>query len=227
MTGSDQARVAYELSLLTSLGEAVDTLLEAFFRHPDHLRHIVATVRLGKDIPWVLAACDGGTLDATGLVVGGAWNGKRWDFDAGFTLFTCERMPAGEFVEMAPGKGRVRVQGTLPGTGPLRPDMKALQAEIARATARWSRRADLVQEWLFETGACEYAAFPQTFVELRFAADCYRGLVIGGEKDREGRWDYGGIVTLFLPDGRIVDLDAAQADMVEELVYGRHADLSR
>ena len=227
MTGSDQARVAYELSLLTNLGEAVDTLLEAFFRHPDAPRHLVRTPRLGNDIPWVLVACDGDELSMTGLVVGGTWDGKGWDLAGSFTLFTCDGDAKGKFVEISGRAGRIRPQGTVPGVGPLRPDLIALQAELVGATFQWARRAGLVRQWTAGAAVSGDGVFPQTFVELRFGADCYRGLVIGGEKDREDRWDYSGVVTLLLPDGRIVDLDAAQADMVEELVHGGHADLSR
>lgn len=227
MTSSDKDRVAYELSLLTSLGEEVDTLLEAFFRHPDAPRYLARTPRLGNDIPWVLVACDGDVSNATGLVVAGTWDGKGWDLDGGFTLFTCGGEARGEFLEVAGWAGRIRRLGTVPGAGPLRPDLIALQGELAEATFHWARRAGLVREWAAGASVRGDSAFPQTFVEMRFGPDCYRGLVIAGDRDRNDRWDYDRVVTLLLPGGATVDLDAAQADMVEELVDGGHADSSR
>ncbi|MBO1326212.1 hypothetical protein K2X14_14525 [Acetobacter sp. TBRC 12305] len=220
-------RVDYELSLLTNLGEAMDTLRRAFYAHPEAQTLLNRTPALGHELPWTLVRCAEPSVSVTGLVVGGEHDEGAWDLDGVFTIFTCEHVPTGEFQTIKGWCGDVWVQGRLPGTGPRRPDARILLAELERASCHWASSSRLKARWAEFAAFAGEKAFPDAFVELRFADDCYRGLIVDGRVDCSGVWDFNSLLTLLQPDGALVSLEAGQADSVALLVGGHHADLLR
>lgn len=217
----------YELSLLTNLGEAIGTLRMAFYAHLHAGQWLARTPALGHELPWTLVRCSEPSVCATGLVVGGEHDGGVWDLDGVFTIFTCEHVASGEFITVKGWCGDAFVQGKLPGAGPRRPEPEALLAELARASAHWASSPRLKARWADYASVAGEKAFPDAFVELRFADDCYRGLIVDGQVECSGVWDFTAPLTLLQPDGALVSLEAGQADSVAVLVGGHHADLLR
>ena len=216
------------LDLLNTLEERVAAFREALFAHPDAVEWLEHTPGLGFEIPWSVVCCSGPDGERlTGLVVAGVFADGQWVLDAPFVLFTGTASEPGAFVAIDGAHRHISPQGSLPGTGPRRPDQITLLTELAAASAAWAANPALQAQWCAFATAHGCESIPDTFVEFRFQGACYRGLILDGTLDSDGLWDMGRMITLLLPSGRAVCLLADQADTVVMLTRGQYADIKR
>lgn len=216
------------LDLLSNLGEDVSAAQQALFVHPELAGWLERTPGLGHEIPWTIASFTDETgRRVSGLVVAGSFTNGKWDLTTEFVLFTGRARNPGTFLAVDGALVQARVQGSVPGVGPRRPDEMALLKELQAASMAWAASPSLRAHWALFATAHGCGPMPDTFVELRFQDQCYRGLIIDGTLDSTGFWDMEQPVELLLPSGRTRGLLADQADSVAFLTGGEQHDLMR
>ncbi|MBO1329405.1 hypothetical protein OQ496_13360 [Acetobacter suratthaniensis] len=216
------------LDFLSNLGEDVCAAQQALFSHPEMKGWLERTPGLGHEIPWTIASFTDETgRRISGLVVAGNFTNGKWDLTTEFVLFTGRARRPGTFLSVDGSVVSVRPQGSVPGVGPRRPDCMTLLKEVQAASMAWAAQPSLRARWAVFAATHGCSAVPNTFVELRFQDQCYRGLLVDGTLDSTGLWDMEQPVALLLPTGRTVELLADQADSVTFLTGGEHYDLKR
>lgn len=214
------------LDFLSNLGEDVSAAQQALFVHPELAGWLERTPGLGHEIPWTMASFTDETgRRVSGLVVAGSFTNGKWDLGTEFVLFTGRARHPGTFLTVDGTAVNARAQGSVPGVGPRRPGEMALLKEVQAASMAWAACTSLRAHWASFAATHGCSPMPDTFVELRFRDQCYRGLIIDGTLDSTGLWDMEQPVALVLPSGRTIGLQADQADSVAFLTGGEQYDL--
>ncbi|MBB2158117.1 hypothetical protein HLH33_17750 [Gluconacetobacter diazotrophicus] len=193
---------------------------------------MLRTPFLGVGVPWVVVRL-GGLDDAElGLVVAGGLvarpDGSRdWDLNRPFQAFVTPRGSPARIVPVDPACSPVSVECTVPADAwhHAEPEALTMLGEMADAMAAWSARSDLVVAWTRRAAVEGLTPAPARYVELAFGTDVYRGLEIAGPDVDDMGCDWNEPITLMLPSGRIVELDAAQAD--RHVMVGGHDHVVR
>jgi hypothetical protein len=200
--------------------------------YPKRGELMLRTPLLGVGVPWIVVRL-GGLDDAElGLVVVGDVakrpNGSRdWNLDRPFQVFVTPRGRPPEIVPVDPSSGQISVDCAVPADPCYdeEPAVLAVLGEMTDAMAAWSARSDLVAAWTRRAAVEGLRPAPGRYVELTFGSEVYRGLEIAGPDGDDTQCDWAQPIILMLPSGRIVELDAAQAD--RHVMVGGHDHVVR
>lgn len=204
-------------ALFETAGDRLARLQRAFRNHPQGQNLLWANPLIGISLPWVVIALPDRSDSQVGLLVKGAHTKDGWLLDRPFTLLLDNRNGVGDLVEIDPNQERIGRPQIFPGDyDPTeRPDTAALLQDVSRASAAWSADAERVARWAALAVEYRMGPVPTDYAELRFGRDVYRGLIVDGPYDPDDGWDFDAVLTLFCSNGRLVNLDASQADAVE------------
>ncbi|MFS3137515.1 hypothetical protein ACLRDC_19455 [Gluconacetobacter sacchari] len=206
-------------AMFESPGDQLERLKAAFRQHPEAQQIFWKMPLLGTKLSWAIIGLPDRPGFQVGLLVQGEHADGKWRFDRPFRLLLDSRAGASELIDVDPAVERIARPTIFGGDyDPAeRPDVVALMAEISRSSVCWARDPELVARWAIVATDCGLMPAPTDFVELRFGRDVYRGLIVDGPYDLDKGWNFDAELKLVCGDGRVVWLDAAQADSVEIL----------
>ncbi|GBQ21599.1 hypothetical protein AA12717_0940 [Gluconacetobacter sacchari DSM 12717] len=206
-------------AMFESPGDQLERLKAAFRQHPETQHVFWKTPLLGTKLPWAIIGLPDRPGSQVGLLVTGEHADGKWRFDRPFQLLLDSRTGASDLVDVDPAVERIARPTIFSGDyDPAeRPEPVSLMAEVSRSSVCWAQDPELVARWAVLATDCGLMPVPTDFAELRFRRDVYRGLIVDGPYDLDRGWDFDAVLKLVCGDGRVVWLDAAQADSVEIL----------